>query len=131
MIIYRLREANFQQSSLAELGDDARSFAGDHEDCCVGGMWHGRAVSGGRVALGSSRCYNNYTRTGIRDNGSRQTQGERAVVQASFPADMPPFVRIVPNAVHCGDSFMTYSSRVSHGCKTVQCGGAVRCLSLS
>ena len=37
---------------LAEFGVGACSFAGDPEGCCVGRAWHGRAASGGRVALG-------------------------------------------------------------------------------
>ena len=49
MITCRLRECNFEKSSLAELGFDARSFAGDCEGCCVGGTWRGRAVSGDGV----------------------------------------------------------------------------------
>ena len=52
-----LREGNFEKSSLAEFGCDARSFAGDHEGCCVGGTWRGRAVLGDRVALGSRSCF--------------------------------------------------------------------------
>ena len=36
-IICRLREANFQNPSLAEFGCDARSFSGDLKGCCVGG----------------------------------------------------------------------------------------------
>ena len=55
VITCRLRESNFEKSSLAEFGCDARSFAGDREGCCVGGTWRGRAVSGDRVAPGSSR----------------------------------------------------------------------------
>ena len=59
VITCRLRESNFGKSSLAEFGCDARSLAGDREDCCVGGTWRGRAVSGDRVAPGSSRCWKN------------------------------------------------------------------------
>ena len=51
--IYRVREADFQKSSLAEFGGDARSFTGDRE---VGGPRHARAVFGGALALGSGRC---------------------------------------------------------------------------
>ena len=51
-----LREGKFEKSTLAEFGCDPRSFAGDREGCCVGGTWRGRAFSGDRVALGSSRC---------------------------------------------------------------------------
>ena len=43
---------NFEKSSLAEFGCDARSVAGNRGGCCVGG----RAVSRDRVAPGSSRC---------------------------------------------------------------------------
>ena len=57
MITCRLRKGNFGKSSLAEFGCDARSFAGDREGCCVGGTWHGRAVSGDRVALGTRSCF--------------------------------------------------------------------------
>ena len=39
------------RSPLAEFGVGACSFAGDPEGCCVGRAWHGRAASGGRVAL--------------------------------------------------------------------------------
>ena len=56
VITHRLREGNFEKSSLAEFGCDARSFAGDCEGCCVGGIWRGRAVSGDRVAPWDSRC---------------------------------------------------------------------------
>ena len=56
MITCRLREGNFANSSLAEFGCDAPSFAGDREGCCVGGTWRGRAVSGDRVALGTRSC---------------------------------------------------------------------------
>ena len=57
LITCRLREGNFEKSSLAEFGCDARSFAGDREGCCVGETWRGRAVSGNRVALGSRSCF--------------------------------------------------------------------------
>ena len=55
LINCRLREGNFEKSSLAEFGCDARSVAGDREGCCVGGTWRGRAVSGDRVAPGGGR----------------------------------------------------------------------------
>ena len=57
MITCRLRKGNFEKSSLAEYGCDARSFAGDREGCCVGGTWRDRAVSVDRVAHGSSQLY--------------------------------------------------------------------------
>ena len=60
MIICRLREADFQKSSLAEFRGDARSFTGDRESCCVGGPWHARAVFGGPLALGSAGVENLY-----------------------------------------------------------------------
>ena len=53
VITCRLQEGNFEKSSLAEFGCDARSFAGDREGCCVGSSWRGRAVSGDRMALGT------------------------------------------------------------------------------
>ena len=56
VIICRLREADFEKSSLAEFGGDARSFTGDREGCRVGGPWHARDVFGGPLALGSGRC---------------------------------------------------------------------------
>ena len=56
VIICRLQKANLKKSSLAEFGGDVRSFAGDRDGCCVGGTWHDRVVSGGRLTLGSSRC---------------------------------------------------------------------------
>ena len=56
VITCRLRESNFEKSSLVEFGCDARSFAGDREGCCVGGTLHGRAISGDRVAPWNSRC---------------------------------------------------------------------------
>ena len=56
VITYRLREGNFEKSSLAEFGCDARSFAGDREGCCVGGTWRGRAALGDLVAPWNSRC---------------------------------------------------------------------------
>ena len=46
-----------EKSSFTEFGCDARSFAGDREDCCAGGTWRGRAVSGDRVALGTRSWY--------------------------------------------------------------------------
>ena len=52
------RKADLQKYSLVEFRRDARFFARDREGCCVGGLRHARAVSGGRVALGSSRCLN-------------------------------------------------------------------------
>ena len=55
VITCRLREGNFEKSSLAEFGCDARYFAGDHEGYGMGGTWRGRAVSADRVAPGSSR----------------------------------------------------------------------------
>ena len=57
VITCRLREGNFEKSSLAEFGCDAHSFAGDREGYCVGGTWRGRAVSGDQVALGSRSCF--------------------------------------------------------------------------
>ena len=50
MIICHLPAANLKNFSLAEFGCGARSFAGDCEGFWVGGAWHGRVVSGGRVA---------------------------------------------------------------------------------
>ena len=41
VITYRLRERNFEKSSLAEFGCDARSFAGDREGCVA---WLGPGV---------------------------------------------------------------------------------------
>ena len=38
---------------LAELGVEARSFAGDTEGCCVGRAWHCREAADGQLALGS------------------------------------------------------------------------------
>ena len=52
VFVCRLREPNFQKSSLADFGGDARSFAGDREGYCVGRAWCGRTVAGGLVALG-------------------------------------------------------------------------------
>ena len=40
MITCRLREGNFEKSSLVEFGCDSRSLAGDREGCCVGGPWY-------------------------------------------------------------------------------------------
>ncbi|CAN0525157.1 unnamed protein product [Laminaria digitata] len=57
VIICRLRRAEFQKSSLAEAGGGVRSFAGDRDDCCVGGAWHARAVFGSSMALESGRCW--------------------------------------------------------------------------
>ena len=57
VISCRLREGNFEKSSLAESGCDARSFAGDREGYCVGGTWRGGAVSGDRVALATRSCF--------------------------------------------------------------------------
>ena len=44
--------ANFNKSSLAGVGDDARFFAGDREGSCVGWAWRGHAVAQGPVAHG-------------------------------------------------------------------------------
>ena len=46
-ITCRLREGNFEKSSLAEFGRDASYFAGGREGCCVGGTWRGRVRSRG------------------------------------------------------------------------------------
>ena len=56
VIICRLREADFQKSSLAEFRGDALSFTGDRESFSVGGPWLARVVFGGPLALGSGRC---------------------------------------------------------------------------
>ena len=56
VITCRLQVGNFETSSTAEFGCDARSFAGDREGCCMGGNWRGCAVSGDWLAPGNSRC---------------------------------------------------------------------------
>ena len=65
MITCRLRAGNFEKSSLAEFGCDARSFDGNREGCCVGGTCSGRAVSGDGVALGTRSCFLGYIITGM------------------------------------------------------------------
>ena len=64
VIICHTRETNFQRSRLAKFGSrlaeidcGTRAFAGDPAGCCVGRVRHGRVAAGGRLALGSSRCY--------------------------------------------------------------------------